>query len=127
MANKSRTQESAEMYLETILRLSNDHPDVHSIEIAAEMGFSKPSVSVAIKNLKEQGLVTVDKYSHISLTSEGRAIAETIFERHELLTGFFEWLGVSHETAENDACRIEHVISDESFQALKACLSRHKK
>ena len=127
MANKSRTQESAEMYLETILRLSNNHPDVHSIEIAAEMGFSKPSVSIAIKNLKEQGLVTVDKNSHISLTDEGRAIAETIFERHEVLTEFFEWLGVNSETAENDACRIEHVISDESFQALKDCVVRHKR
>ena len=127
MANKSKTQESSEMYLETILRLSNDHPDVHSIEIAAEMGFSKPSVSIAIKNLKEQGLVTVDKNSHISLTDEGRSIAETIFERHELLTRFFEWLGVSHKTAENDACRIEHVISDESFQALKKCVNRHHK
>lgn len=115
-----KNQESTEMYLETILRLTKMHPDVHSIEIAAEMGFSKPSVSIAMKNLREQGYVTVDMNSHIRLTEAGRRIAESIYERHQALTKLFESLGVDPQVAEADACRIEHFISDETFYAIKS-------
>lgn len=115
-----KIQESAENYLETILMLSMQHPYVRSIDIANELGFSKPSVSVAMKNLRASGHVTVDDSGHISLTDAGRKIAETIYERHTALSTWLMQLGVSKETASADACRIEHVISAESFAAMKA-------
>ena len=115
----SRNSESTEMYLETILKESLLHPDVHAIHIASAMGFSKPSVSVAMKNLREQGYITVDEESHIHLTESGLAIANSVYERHQVLTRLFEGLGVSPETAEQDACRIEHCISEETFAAIK--------
>lgn len=114
-----KIQESAENYLETILVLSQRHPQVRSIDIATELGFSKPSVSVAMKNLRENGYVTVNEHGHISLTANGLQIAETIYERHTLLSSWLEFLGVDSKVAAQDACRIEHVISPESFQAIK--------
>lgn len=112
-------QESGEMYLETILVLSKTNPYVRSIDVGEHMGYSKPSVSRAIGLLKNGGYVHVDSKGHLFLTESGREIAEKTYERHELLTKFFISLGVSKETAAQDACRIEHVISDETFQAIK--------
>lgn len=112
--------ESAENYLETILMLRHRLGMVRSIDIATELGFSKPSVSVFMKNLRENGYVTVDKDGSIELTETGAAIAEKIFERHEMLTKILMALGVEEETARKDACKIEHDLSDESFACLKA-------
>lgn len=111
--------ESAEMYLETILLLSKQSDEVHQINICEEMGFSKPSVSRAISLLKNDGYVSIDEFSHIFLTEKGREIAEKIYDRHTVLTEFLVKLGVDREVAIEDACRIEHVISDESFEAIK--------
>lgn len=121
-----KIQESAENYLETILILSQRQPQVRSIDIATELGFSKPSVSVAMKNLRENGYVTVSEHGHISLTEKGLQIAETIYERHTLLSSWLEYLGVDSEIAVQDACRIEHVISPESFQAIKTHVAMGK-
>ncbi len=112
--------ESAENYLETILMLRHRLGTVRSVDIATELGFSKPSVSVFMKNLRENGYVTVDKDGSIELTETGAAIAEKIFERHEMLTNVLMALGVNEETARKDACKIEHDLSDESFECLKA-------
>lgn len=111
--------ESAEDYLETILILSKCRPVVRSVDIAEEMGFKKPSVSVAMKNLREKNHITVTKEGFIYLTPSGREIAEMIYERHELLTKWLVKLGVDEKTAAADACRIEHDISKESFEAIK--------
>ncbi len=111
--------ESAENYLETILILSKTKPVVRSVDIAEELGFKKSSVSVAMKNLREKEHITVTREGFIYLTDSGRVIAETIFERHRLLTQWLVRLGVSPETASEDACKIEHVISPESFEAIK--------
>jgi len=111
--------ESAENYLETILMLSKVKPVVRSVDIAEELNFKKSSVSVAMKNLREKNHITVTKEGFIYLTDSGREIAEMIFERHELLTHWLVNLGVNKETASEDACRIEHVISSESFEAIK--------
>lgn len=112
-------QESGEMYLETLLILSNEKPVVRAIDICDYMGFSKPSVSRAIGILKEDGYVHVDNSNHLTLTDAGRAIAERIYERHTLLTKVFKKIGISSKTASEDACKIEHVISDETFEAIK--------
>ena len=112
-------QESGQMYLETILVLSKTGKPVRSIDVSEYMGFSKPSVSRAIGLLKSGGYVTVDKEGHLSLTEEGRVVAENIYEKHILLTQFLIRLGVSEETASEDACKMEHIISDESFEAIK--------
>lgn len=123
---KERILESKENYLETILVLRNRLGDVRSIDIASEMGFSKPSVSVAMKNLRAEGCITVDKNGFITLTDKGKEIAERVYERH---TVFLEWLtslGVPEEIACEDACRMEHDISVESFEAIKAFLEKHK-
>ena len=111
--------ESAENYLETILVLSKLYPVVRSIDIVNELGFKKSSVSVAMKNLREKGYITMTEEGFISLTSSGKVIAEMIYERHELLTNWLIGLGVSKEIAEQDACRIEHILSSESFDAIK--------
>ncbi|HJA92143.1 MAG TPA: metal-dependent transcriptional regulator [Candidatus Eisenbergiella merdipullorum] len=111
--------ESAENYLETILILSRSHPVVRSVDIAEELGFKKSSVSVAMKNLREKHHITVSKEGFITLTESGRAIAEMIYERHELLSDWLTRLGVDPKVATEDACRIEHVISAESFEAIK--------
>ncbi|MCM1552951.1 MAG: metal-dependent transcriptional regulator [Butyrivibrio sp.] len=115
--------ESQENYLETILILSQRKPVVRSVDIAAELGFSKPSISIAIKNLKAQGLVTVTQEGFVYLTPAGSQIANGVYERHRTLTDALVRLGVSEKTAEEDACRIEHIISEETFQALKKRLT----
>lgn len=112
-------QESGEMYLETILQISKEKPVVRAIDICDRMGFSKPSVSRAVGILKSQGFIDVNESNHLTLTEIGRETAEKILERHEMLTKMFEAIGVDHETAQEDACRIEHVISDTTFEAIK--------
>ena len=112
-------QESGEMYLETILILSREKGSVRSIDISEHMGYSKPSVSRAVGLLKRGNYITVEDDGHILLTDEGRQIAEKIMSRHTLLTRMLESLGVSRETAAADACKMEHVISDETFDAIK--------
>lgn len=116
---KEHINESAENYLETILSLSKKLPVVRSVDIATELGFKKSSVSVAMKNLREQKYITVTEAGYIYLTEAGRKIADMIYERHDLLTRWFVKLGVSEEVASADACRIEHVLSRESFEAIK--------
>ena len=113
---------SAEDYLEQILMLKKTKGDVRSIDIANSMGFSKPSISIAMKHLKEDGYVLMDKDNLISLTPKGLRIAERIYFRHVTLREFLENLGVSKERADEDACKIEHDISDESFQKLSEYL-----
>ena len=120
-----KIQESAENYLETVLVLSERNPEVRSIDVATELGFSKPSVSVAMKNLRENGYVVINKEGHIFLTDAGREIAEMIYERHTLLSTWLISLGVSPETAAEDACRMEHVISKESFSAIKEHVEKY--
>ena len=114
-----KIQESAENYLETILILKNKNGAVRSIDIANELGFSKPSVSVAMKNLRENGYIEVDSSGYITLLDSGRQIAEKIYERHTTLSKWLASLGVDAKTAAEDACRIEHIISSESFEAIK--------
>lgn len=111
--------ESAENYLETILVLSRQLPVVRSVDIANELGYKKSSISTAMKNLREKNYITVTGAGFIYLTDEGREIAEMIYERHELLSTWLERLGVSKNIASEDACKIEHVISKESFDAIK--------
>ncbi|MDE7061357.1 MAG: metal-dependent transcriptional regulator [Lachnospiraceae bacterium] len=113
------TTESSENYLETILILSDRLPVVRSVDIANELGFKKSSVSIAMKNLRENNYITVTDAGFIYLTDSGRAVAEMIYERHEFLSGWLVALGVSQDIAAEDACRIEHVISAETFQAIK--------
>lgn len=114
-----KSNESAENYLETILVLSNSKSYVRSIDIAEELGFKKSSVSVAMKLLREKGHIKVDTDGHITLTESGKAIADMIYERHQLLSHWLIDLGVDPDIATEDACRIEHVISKESFEAIK--------
>lgn len=111
--------ESAENYLETILMLHNRLGMVRSIDIATELGFSKPSVSVFMKNLRENGYILVDKDGYITLTDAGRAIADKIYERHQMIAEILMALGVDEETAYRDSCKIEHDISDKSFECMK--------
>lgn len=111
--------ESAENYLETILILSKKLPVVRSVDIATELGFKKSSVSIAMKNLREKNHITVTGAGFIYLTDSGREIAEMIYERHQLLSEWLVRLGVPSETANQDACKIEHVISKKSFDAIK--------
>ena len=111
--------ESSENYLETILVLSHRLPAVRSIDVATELDFKKSSVSVAMKNLRENGYITVTEAGYIFLTDSGKGIAEMIYERHNLLSAWLEFLGVDAKIASEDACRIEHVISKESFEAIK--------
>lgn len=112
-------QESGEMYLETIYLLTSERSNVRSIDICEHMGFSKPSVSRAVGLLKNGGYINVDKDGFISLTDVGREVAVKMYDRHRLLTDFLVSLGVDKDTAATDACKIEHHISDESFEALK--------
>lgn len=118
-------RESGEMYLESILILSKKNNTVRSIDVAEYMGFSKPSVSRAMGSLKEQRYVIIDNEGYIALTEKGRAIAETMYERHILLTDFLVRLGVDEEIAVADACKIEHDISEETFNAIKMHMSEH--
>ena len=117
------SNESAENYLESILMLSKKLPVVRSIDVANELGFKKSSVSIAMKNLRESNHITVTKEGYIYLTESGKEIAEMIYERHQLLTSWLIRLGVNPKVAEEDACRIEHYISKESFNAIKKAIS----
>ncbi len=112
-----KIQESAENYLETILMIKERKDIVRSIDIVRELNFSKPSVSVAMKNLKEAGFITMDETGRIELTGEGEKIATKIYDRHVKVTAWLTSLGVPHDIAEADACRMEHVISEETFAA----------
>ncbi len=114
-----KIQESAENYLETILILNRDRREVHAIDIAAQLDFSKPSVSVAMKKLRENGFINVDSFGHITLTEAGEEIAQRIYERHTVLSAWLISLGVDPIIAAEDACRMEHVISSESFSAIR--------
>lgn len=120
------TNESAENYLETILILSKRLPVVRSVDIANELNFKKPSVSVAMKNLREKDMIVVNNSGFITLTPAGLKVAETIYERHTLLSAWLTTLGVDPEIATEDACRMEHVISPESFQAIKDHIAKYK-
>lgn len=111
--------EAIENYLETIYILSQEKSGVHAVDICAYLSYSRPTVSIVLKQMREQGLVTVDEANHIALTEEGERIAQRMHERHELLTRLFMSYGVSKETAMRDACKIEHDLSDETFEALK--------
>lgn len=119
--------ESAENYLETILILQKSNSTVRAIDIASYLGFSKPSVSIAMKQLRENGYITIGDHGNISLTASGLEIASRIYERHTVLTGMLTDLGVNEETARLDACRIEHNISVESFEAIKKHLCQQAK
>ena len=112
-------QESGEMYLESILVLSKKNPNVRAIDISEYMGFSKPSVSRALSVLKNGGFVTVSEQGYLTLTEDGKNIAEKIYERHTVLTNYLILIGVDKDTASQDACKMEHVVSDESFNAIK--------
>ena len=122
----TNTNESAENYLETILVLSKKLPVVRAVDISNELGFKKSSVSIAMKNLRLKNQITVTDAGFIYLTDEGRAIAEMIYERHELLSSLLVTLGVDPEIAAEDACKIEHVISPESFDAIKKHVHRQE-
>ena len=117
--------ESAENYLETIFMLSKKLPVVRAVDIANELGYKKSSVSIAMKHLRENEHITVTSAGFISLTESGRAVAEMIFERHEMLTQVLTSIGVPEAIASEDACKIEHVISPESFEAIKNTLAKH--
>ncbi len=119
-----KIQESAENYLETILMLEQSKGRVRSIDIAVELGFSKPSVSVAMKQLRENGYVEMTAGNFLLLTDKGREIAQRMYERHTLLTDWLVFLGVDRKTAAADACRIEHVVSQESFEKIREHVRR---
>ena len=119
---KHRADESLEDYLETILMLQKSKGQVRSIDIANEMNFTKPSVSVAMKNLREKGYITMDSTGYITLTEAGRQRAEDVLERHTILADLLMRIGVSKETALADACKVEHDLSEESFEAIKRAL-----
>ena len=123
---KHRADESLEDYLETILMLQKNRGQVRSIDIANEMNFTKPSVSVAMKNLREKGYITMDSTGYITLTESGRQRAEDVLERHTILADLLMRIGVSKETALADACKVEHDLSEESFEAIKQALRSSK-
>ena len=119
-----KMQASAENYLETILILQRRNGKVRSIDIVHELEYSKPSISVAMKLLRKEGHIEIDEYGYITFTKKGKKVAERMYERHTILTNALLVLGVSPETASEDACRVEHVLSEESFEAIKAYLKR---
>ncbi len=121
-----KIQESAENYLETILIIKNKKGAVRSIDIVNELEFSKPSVSVAMKNLRENGYIEMDSNGYITLLESGLEIAQTIYERHTTISDWLIALGVDPKVAVEDACRIEHVISAQSFEAVKKYISKNK-
>ncbi|MBR6311966.1 MAG: metal-dependent transcriptional regulator [Oscillospiraceae bacterium] len=123
----AKIQESGEMYLETILILSKKKNVVRSIDIVEYMGFSKPSVSRAMARLREDKYIVMDADGFIALTEKGRALAGKIYERHTALTSFLVGIGVDEETAAADACKMEHDISDETFEAMKRHAAEHGK
>lgn len=115
-----KIQESAQDYLESILILSKQQEQIRAIDICSYFGYARATVSVFIKNLREEGFVRVDDHKLITLTEKGREVAETVYERHQFLTNFFEDIGVPKDIAAKDACRIEHYVSPETFEALKS-------
>jgi len=117
-------QESGQMYLETIYILTRERSDVRSIDVCEHMGYSKPSVSRAVGLLKNGGFINVDSEGYLSLTDAGLEVAEKMYERHNILSGFLTGLGVSPDIAVEDACKMEHVISDESFEAIKRYIEK---
>ena len=119
-------QESGEMYLESIYRLSMKSNAVRSVDISEYMGYSKPSVSRAVNLLKSGGYIVMNEENHITLTEAGREIAEKIYSRHTVLTELLVRLGVPEKTASEDACRMEHAISDETFDAIKRHMEQHR-
>ncbi len=119
--------QSAEDYLECILKLSKVKPVVRSVDIATDMNYSKPSISVAMKNLRENGFIEVDDAGFITLTDSGMQIAASVYERHQLLKKWLVYLGVEETTAEEDACRIEHTLSPETFAVLKEHINQTMK
>lgn len=121
-----KIKESAENYLETIYMLIRERGEVRSIDIANELEFSKPSVSVAMKNLRENGYIETSRDGYITLTEKGESIAGRMYERHIMITNWLIGLGVSSAIAVEDACRIEHVISEESFEAIKRFCENEK-
>ena len=124
MAVHEKSNESSEDYLETILILSERLPVVRSVDIANELGYKKSSISIAMKNLRAKEMIRVTDEGYIYLTDAGKKVAEMVYERHLLISKGLMKLGVPEEIATDDACRIEHVISDTSFQAVKAVLAR---
>ena len=118
-------QESGEMYLETIYVLSQEHPNVRAVDIGEELGYSRPSVSRAMHVLKDEGLVKTDDYGFVKLTEAGNVLAKRIYERHTVLTQVLLDLGVEEKIASEDACRLEHYISDETFDAIKAHVAKY--
>lgn len=118
--------EAIENYLETIYILSQQQSEVHAIDICSYLSYSRPTVSIVLRQMRENGLVTVNADNHIFLTEEGGRIASRVYERHELLSSMLMMLGVSRETAMHDACKIEHDLSDETFEAIKAHMDRYK-
>ena len=119
-----RLQESGEMYLETILILSQRKENVRAIDICEEMSYSKPSVSRGLKILRENSYIYIDRNGYITLSKTGREVAEKIYERHQVLSALLVKIGVDEETATEDACRIEHVISDTTFNAVKKAINK---
>lgn len=120
-------KESAENYLETIYVLKNKNGNVRSIDVANELGFSKPSVSVAMKKFREEGYITIDDAGHITLTDTGVKIAERVYERHEIIAKALIAIGVSEDVAYEDSCKIEHDISDETFEKIKEHVLKYSK
>ena len=118
--------EAIENYLETIYILSQQQSEVHAIDICSYLSYSRPTVSIVLRQMREHGLVTVNEDNHIYLTEEGSRIAMRVYERHELLTQMLMALGVSREVAMRDACKIEHDLSDETFDAIKRHMAQYK-
>ena len=117
-------QESKEMYLENIYLLLQENGQVRSIDIAKKMNYSKPSISKAMKNLNKEEYINIDDNGHITLTAKGERLAKSVYEKHKILTEYLISIGISKKIAEEDACRIEHVISDETFKAIKKDLKK---
>ncbi len=120
-------QESGEMYLETIYVLSQNRVNVRAVDIGEELGYSRPSVSRAMRLLKDEGLVRTDDYGFVVLTEAGKVLAKRIYERHTVLTEALKYIGVDDKIASEDACRVEHYISDETFDAIKVIMASKKK
>jgi Mn-dependent DtxR family transcriptional regulator len=123
---KLKVYESEETYLETILILGQNENQVRSVDIANELDYSRPSISIAMKNLREKGYIEIEKGGYIKLTEVGKKIAESMYERHKLITDWLIFLGVDKKIAVNDACKIEHVLSEQSFEAIKSHINEWK-
>lgn len=121
-----KIKESAENYLEAILMLKTKQGHVRSIDVANHLGFSKPSVSVAMRSFREEGYITVDEDGGLSLTEKGMAVAEKVYERHQIIAKALMALGVDEDTAYQDSCKIEHDISEDTFEKIKSHLKKHR-